>query len=146
MKHKHYEMIVAKAANTSLIVFCKQATGSKWQEMSQLSHPNFGGTHDYFLCLPQHKEACLYWLNGGAIESLHKDYEPMKLAECGSIEWGVKSTFMKDSIEIRIKPRKEKRWIIIRNGHPVRACFDSNDEAVENSIKEDQIIEIEVEV
>ena len=112
MKHVHYDKIVAKAANMALIVLNKNAV-NEWVEQEytetdvKFSETGFG----YFLCLPQHKDACLHWLNGGEVESHHEDYGTMTLADAGCIEWSVKSSFMKESIEIRIKPKKEKRWI-----------------------------------
>ena len=87
-------------------------------------------------------------LNGGKVESLHQDYEPMELAECGTIEWGVKSTFMKYSIEIRIKPKKEKRWIAVLPSGRVSGWHDEDREMLEEQYNKDagwQIIEIEVD-
>lgn len=147
MKHKHYEMIVAKAANMELVVFFKGINDScEWHEIKMF--PNWQTNASYFLCLPQHKEACLHWLNGGKVESLHQDYEPMELAECGTIEWGVKSTFMKYSIEIRIKPKKEKRWIAVLPSGRVSGWHDEDREMLEEQYNKDagwQIIEIEVD-
>lgn len=63
MKHKHYDKIVAKAANMDLVVFCRDAYHVKegWFETYNLPIQE---EFDYFLCLPQHKESCLAWLNG----------------------------------------------------------------------------------
>lgn len=152
MKHKHYDKIVAKAANMDLVVFKNDCDGRNWYEIDEMPVSEFEFS-DYFLCLPQHKDACLHWLNGGEVESLHKDYEPMTLAECGSIEWGVKSTFMKGSIEVRIKPKKEKRWILVRNDSVTARNFHCKYDAtfwVDHNTDANsdywQFIEIEVEV
>ena len=93
----------------------------------------------------------MHWLNGGDVESLHKEYEPMTLADKGCIEWGVKSTFMKDSVELRIKNKKEKRWIAYSSNQKRLGAlsFDSEREIRAHyihEIEEPQFIEIEVEV
>jgi hypothetical protein len=66
MKHKHYDKIVAKAANMNLVVFCRDAyhVEEGWFETHNLPIQD---EFDYYLCLPQHKEACLAWLNGANI-------------------------------------------------------------------------------
>lgn len=66
MKHKHYDKIVAKSANMNLVVFCRDAYHVKegWFETSNLPIQD---EFDYYLCLPQHKEDCLAWLNGANI-------------------------------------------------------------------------------
>ena len=69
--HKHYEMIVAKAANMDLTVFHKSITGEWLIDTDSNKVMVFeNDSTEYFLCLPQHKEACLHWLNGGEIECL----------------------------------------------------------------------------
>ena len=70
-KHKHYEMIVAKAADTELVVFFKCDTGWYFDDTSETI--KFHSDTDYFLCLPQHKEYCLHWLNGGEVQDLYDD-------------------------------------------------------------------------
>ncbi len=64
MKHVHAEMIKAKADDMSLVVF-RKITQSKWAVV-QNEFPEWNGDA-YFLCLPQHKEVCLHWLNGGKL-------------------------------------------------------------------------------
>ncbi len=156
MKHAYAELFTAKLNDTSLVLFEKHEEWKEWREVTK-SDLAFavGGNFEYFLCLPQHKEACLHWLNGGKVESLHKDYEPMELAESGAIDWGVKSTFMKDSIEIRIKPKKERRWIGVNSaGFSTPMTFIGKDECdsyvsasyQSSSVVAWQFIEIEIEV
>ena len=65
MKHKHYDMIVALAENMNLATFCKGKLGKEWIDLGGEGLPCFIPDNHYFLCLPQHKEACLHWLNGG---------------------------------------------------------------------------------
>lgn len=66
MKHKHYDKIVAKSANMNLVVFCRDAyhVEEGWFETPNLPIQD---EFDYYLCLPQHKKACLAWLNGANI-------------------------------------------------------------------------------
>lgn len=143
MKHKHYDMIVAKAANMELVVFLENNQG--WSEKENQSDIQFHEQFDYFLCLPQHKEVCLHWLNGGKAEALHEDFGLMELADSEAIEWGVKSVFIKDSIEIRIKPKKEKRLIVYRND-VVYGPYISIDDINADFVLTGQVVEIEVEV
>lgn len=66
MRHKNADMIKAKVDNVDLIVFSKAKNLGDWREVSLIAlivNDNF----DFFLCLPQHKEACLHWLNGGDV-------------------------------------------------------------------------------
>lgn len=148
MKHKHYDMIVAKAANMGLVVFSKLPSG-EWVEIQCM--PRWGDA-EYFLCLPQHKGACLHWLDGGDTEellhghwcALEKDDHP---------EWhGDNDIFMNEhpSNKIRIKPRKEKRWIVINMKTNIlfQKVFTSEREAIETICLDMdwQIKEIEVEV
>jgi hypothetical protein len=122
VKHKHDEMIVAKAANTGLVQFIKM--DGEW-ENAGLSDKfiSFSEEYDYFLCLPQHKEACLHWLNGGDVRAIHfenqmPDSGVMFDSDFVDVEDGVDTypwkgnhIFMQEH-EIEIKPKKEKRWII----------------------------------
>lgn len=152
MKHKHYEMIVVKAANMDLVVFQTDDDLKEWYVLDRF--PMWGESTNYFLCLPQHKDACLHWLNGGKAEALHEDFGLMELADSEAIEWGVKSVFMKDSIEIRIKPKKEKRWIAVNSDGYVMPVHCGNIESarqhashIDSRLTENiQFIEIEVEV
>lgn len=72
-QHKHYELIVAKAANMDFVVFEKQNTATHEKEEYKPIQPDgnkaiwFHENARYFLCLPQHKDACLHWLNGGDV-------------------------------------------------------------------------------
>ncbi|CAM0006763.1 hypothetical protein VPHK367G1_0003 [Vibrio phage K367 g1] len=146
MKHKHYDMIVAKAANMELVVFLESNQG--WSEKENQSDIQFHEQFDYFLCLPQHKEACLHWLNGGDLQINRKGH--------GFLDWGrpnrgwVKEvSFMFDINEFRIKPKKEKRWIVWDTAQsiPERESYKSLEDAMLNFDYPDaQFIEIEVEV
>lgn len=108
--HKHAKLIKAKADNMELVLFIK--VGDQWQVTGCHDNQiiNIASHYEYFLCLPKHKESCLHWLNGGNIQyktdlvEEFQDYQP-------KIEFGLGSIFMLSDFEIRIKPRKEKRWI-----------------------------------
>lgn len=149
MKHKHYDMIVAKAANMGLVVFSKTKNSEKWEESSLVAfivNENF----DFFLCLPQHKEACLHWLNGGEVQY-----------SLNGTDWFDKDSFgiNKERMDIeyfnsathsmRIKPRKEKRWIVAGcNSLHTMMYFSSHESASRYNTNgvDTQIIEIEIEV
>ncbi|CAM0106721.1 hypothetical protein MYOV065v1_p0023 [Vibrio phage PS15B.2] len=139
MKHKHYEMIVAKAANMELVVFAKSL---KWHKVDSEDFQFFNQHEEYFLCLPQHKEACLHWLNGGGAQYLSNGMS--KWIDFGdSKSWSITHLFMTDECELRIKPKKEKRWLRYNS----KGVFQ--DEYIKKpdcANKGDQFIEIEVEV
>lgn len=111
MKHKHYEMIVAKAANMELVVFQTDDELKEWHVLDRF--PMWGESTNYFLCLPQHKDACLHWLNGGEVEArmrgTGREFEHM--TGNPNKDWSNKTVFTSDECDIRIKPKKEKRWI-----------------------------------
>lgn len=151
MKHKHYDMICAKAANMDLVVFVKnESTGEWWWLSGDLP---FNKHQDFFLCLPQHKDAVLAGLNGSNLEYLDED----DLEEGGDgwhsafvNEWSETHWYMREpNIQIRIKPRKEKRYVVIHKGLPVRELFEL-DADIRSSYgaeyHELQIFEIEVEI
>lgn len=153
MKHKHYDMIVAKADNVALVVFAR--IGNEWYEPTASDLMMFNNGHDeYFLCLPQHKDACLHWLNGGRIQYKtelvpeYQDYQP-------DIAFSLGSIFMQEEFYIRIKPKREKRWIGVSSsschstGHyktKQEAVGITKEQPWANAYKPWQFIEIEVEV
>ena len=109
--HKHAEMIKAKADNMELVVFVKNSnTGEWWEVFGDLP---FNQQQDFFLCLPQHKEACLHWLNGGDIQfrPFSSNFEWKNLGKSSGWSWNKLNNTMDASLEFRIKPRKEKRSI-----------------------------------
>jgi len=150
MKHKHYEMIVAKAANMDLVVFFKASFSSEWGEVSNSLLPAFHPETEYFLCIPKHKDACLHWLNGGEVQTRR---------ECSDLGWdrllppdegwSKISHFMCVDILLRIKPKKEKRWIAVLPNGRVSGWHDEGREMLEEQYNKDagwQFIEIEVEI
>lgn len=88
-KHKHYDMIVAKAENTDLAVFYKAVHESEWKDLPRSPFPVFIETNEYFLCLPERKEACLDWLNGGSYLYSTDGAHFSKLVDChhGGSSW-----------------------------------------------------------
>ncbi|CAH9014991.1 conserved hypothetical protein [Vibrio phage 466E53-1] len=157
MKHKHYDMIVTKAANMDLVIFIK--LDGKWEVGSHESQIiNFGSHYEYFLCLPQHKEACLHWLNGGGVEvrniaGVHQGWDKLPdYAEKPS--WLPHADFMNERCEVRIKPKKEKRWIAVNpDGYILPIHADSKESIMTHASFDTsrltpnvQFIEIEVEL
>ncbi|AUR87927.1 hypothetical protein NVP1106O_04 [Vibrio phage 1.106.O._10N.286.51.F7] len=102
MRHKHYDMIVAKAENMELVVFYKLPCEEWWQPDSECEALPDEVEIDYFLCLPKHKEACLHWLNGGDVEfHLHGDSWGKYSSFKG--HWDDESDFIDEDVIIRIK-------------------------------------------
>ena len=157
--HKHAKLIKAKADNMELVVFCKDSydDANKWQETSQMP---FQEEFDYFLCLPKHKDACLYWLNGGDVQyKCHPFDEWLNIEGKGGVaSWGDDVVFMQHGFSSRTKPRKEKLWLAVKTDkhehlggcRKVRICSHAfvNKQDVEDYLDLDsaQLIEIEVEV
>ncbi|UYE90938.1 hypothetical protein [Vibrio phage vB_VaS_L1] len=147
--HKHAAMIKAKADNVGLVQFIKLV--NDWEVVN--SHGEevviFNDHFQYFLCLQQHKDACLHWLNCGDVQYRHgtsqdwDDYGPIKVWSAGCI-------FMQEHVEIRIKPRKEKRWMGFNNRTNITTStlYKSLDAVKNATVRHEkwQFIEIEVEV
>lgn len=152
MKHKHYEMIVAKAANMDLVVFVKTCDNGAWYEKGDNSACQWWEDSDYFLCLPQHKEACLHWLNGGDVivkDFPDDEYNERTLLSEGFSGWHDATIFMDLPTKIRIKPHKEKRWVGVNSKTGVTTHLQESREGLEKRIdglSDYQVIEIEVEV
>ncbi len=164
MKHKHYNKIVAKAANMDLVVFERQHTATHDKELLKELAPDgnkavwFHESCDYFLCLPQHKDACLHWLNGGKSQAEYAKASYPCWCDIDSDEanWSEGHIFMDKTLDVRIKPKKEKVWIGVYGKHVTENYFGSKSEA-EKHVDESpvysncahswwQFIEIEIEV
>lgn len=152
MKHKHYDMIVAKAANIALVKFVKLPN-----EWVATTTDEWNFTSDYFLCLPKHKDACLKWLNGSIMEQRligRDDLEWSEMLKSSLWKWDAQNNTMQSKYEFRIKPKKEKRWIAATKTNCIDKLFYEKSQAEEfvtafypNNNKSDfQFIEIEVEV
>lgn len=155
MKHKYYDKIVAKAANMELVVFTKSTMANKW-EVTSFGDLVKNEDFDFFLCLPQHKEAVLNCLNGGEsqVASISSGWLP---ANCGDpVEWGGEWWYMNPNSESRIKPKKEKRWIGVNvTTGKTTSAYTHDDEGnyaedevrlTNGNLSDWQFIEIEVEV
>lgn len=145
--HKHAAMIKAKADNMKLAVFIKIGNGP-WLETSGFPTDE---NYLYFLCLPQHKEACHHWLNGGEIQFKNDGlmyFEDIDYGYTGN--WSLSRFFMDEQCQLRIKPRKQKRYIAIRKSDLfIEDClFHSVENAIRQGYPESQwqLHEIEVEV
>ncbi|AUS00281.1 hypothetical protein NVP1273O_04 [Vibrio phage 1.273.O._10N.286.54.C7] len=145
MKHKYAEMIKAKADNMELVLLTKRCESSVWGELNNHGDVTFLHEFDYFLCLPQHKEAVLNCLNGGEsqLASISSGWLP---ANCGDpVEWGGEWWYMNPNGESRIKPKKEKRLIVYRND-AVYGPYLSIDDINTDFVLTGQVVEIEIEV
>lgn len=150
--HKHAEMIKAKADNMDLVVF-GNAIGGEWRECTFADLTIATGFYEFFLCLPQHKEAALNVLNGG--ESQVNYGECWAEANCNvPVSWCDFWWYMSDKCESRIKPRKEKRWIALNSfGDVMPVHCEDLESAKQLSHYKDigingeiQYVEIEIEV
>lgn len=151
MKHKHAEMIKAKADDMDLVVFINRGEVGGWIKTNVVMMFN-NEDSDFFMCLPKHEKACLHWLNGGEVEF-----------ECGgawhscetwSTSWsGLVCGFMQKDNVIRIKPRKEKRWVIAKPTALASMYYFGSESDAKDAVKYStgefkggQVIEIEIEV
>ncbi|MGB0943661.1 MAG: hypothetical protein ACPGUE_14720 [Marinomonas sp.] len=148
MKHRHYEMICAKSANMDLVKF--QFDSGKWIESVNQRKIQFSENGSYFLCLPQHKEACLHWLNGGEVQI--QDFPTSEFYDHidKPSRWSIEVWWMSELCNIRIKPRKEKRWIAYasdskRLGVLSFSSLSEISDYYSNEEVNPQFIEIEVE-
>lgn len=113
-RHKHADMIIAKAENMDLVVFLKPCESVGWFE-KEYGAPQWQEDSEYFLCLPKHKDAVLSILNGGESEVF--DCGEFYPCTCGNpVEWRRDAWYMGKDYESRIKPKKEKRYIGVYNG------------------------------
>jgi hypothetical protein len=150
--HKHAAMIKSKADNMDLVVFSKNESG--WR-VSTFEDIVCWPSHEHFLCLPQHKEACLHWLNGGEVEC-KSNIVGEEWKECYPLgSWHSGLGLMREDAKYRIKPRKEKCWIgYCANTnqtfpHPQKTIEIAEDYAARSygyKMSDWQFIEIEVEV
>jgi len=118
-KHRHAEMIKAKADNMELVVFHNAKEPNEWTENVERLIPGFREDWDYFLCLPQHKDAVLNCLNGGVSEVFGGSGNFCRGDAVIGSSWRSCSLlwYMNDTCESRTKHRKEKRWIAIKKGN-----------------------------
>lgn len=146
--HKYAEMIKTKADNMELVVFKYSGVYAKWIEsdfVSLIDDPD----HLYFLCLPQHKEACLHWLQGDIIEYSHDQGNSWTWYDLSVDQPKYPLEDMTGSEFIfRIKPEKVARWVATLNGwNASQRVFSSKQEAIDVLGSDGyQFHEIEVEV
>ena len=155
MKHKHHDKIVAKAANTGLVQLIKM--DGEWEDAG-LSYKfiSFSEEYDYFLCLPQRKNACLHWLNGWEVQGEDPN-RPNYFYDYANFvdrkKWSCTSWYMRKDINVRIKPKKEKRWILECSGTLLTTRLFTAESSAQQFLGQSghstdcvQFIEIEVEV
>lgn len=155
-EHSNAGILKAYADNTDLVIFILDSN-SKWirtNPKALMDYPD----DEFFACLPQHNEngQCLHWLNGGNVQDKFEDEWSDIKQHNGNPDWnGLDQIFMNEEFELRIKPRKEKRWIAVNNSlYATPMTFISKQEC-ENYVSVSyqngpgvtwQSIEIEVEV
>lgn len=93
----HHDIIVAKARNMNLVLLAFGGEndtgipeeGDEWFEYGNTDgyFPTLYDSSLYFLCLEKHKEMCLYWLDGGALQWRDE-----------TTEWTDKSDYKDDAI------------------------------------------------
>ena len=66
-KHKHSELIKAKADNIDLYTLVRALDG-KWYKKIDRIDVGFSPECEYWLCLPEYEEACLAWLHGKEVQ------------------------------------------------------------------------------
>lgn len=141
-KHKHYDMIVAKAENMELACLTRHTTHDLWREQAgQYSHVFFGEMADYFLCLPEHTEACLNWLNGFGVRTVNNGIVITKKLKQKTPIWTPSTIFMRPDASFEVLKGKRKKWIVYRTDGAVVGPFDNKETADKCS---GQVIEIEV--
>lgn len=145
--HKYADMICAKANNMGLVTFINTNDGWGWRGLTHGSLPSFIEDNEYFLCLPQHKDACLHWLNGGTSQYLSNAMSSW-INFGDSKDWIFTHLLMTNECEIRIKPQKEKRWIAVNPKTGYTSSLSENEGDIKKAYKVGtwQIREIEVEV
>lgn len=150
MRHKHADMIIAKAENMGLIVLVRLC--GEWVESNYDGLVSLGKS-EFFLCLTQHKKPCLHWLNGGSVQDYFEDEWDACSDYDGNNNWSYEHMFMLEEAEYRIAPKKEKRWIAVNSdGYVMPVHCGSKESAIEHAkhcnrlIIETQFIEIEIEI
>lgn len=130
MKHNYCDLFTGKLNNMELVLLEKHKDWSEWVEAKdQNRYFMVSDNFDYFLCLPQHKEACLHWLNGGEAQILHSPLHDWMTLE-GYVQdpkWYSNSDFMSDECKLRIKPKKEKRWMLYSENPVSIEVFDNKE-------------------
>ena len=154
MRHKNADMIIAKASDMSLVLIGK--VGGRWIEIRDDALPI--REQGFYLCHRKHKDPCLAWLKGSSVQCR---YIAIATSTWNTTEpeddpkWTKQSVFMCDHLEIRIKPKKEKRWIAIKgaSNSVIDIAYKSKEELLSGVFSGGsanasgwQFIEIEVEV
>lgn len=155
MKNKYAELFTAKLNDMDLVLFERHRDWGKWALAGDSGgYFMVSNNFEYFLCLPQHKDACLHWLNGGKSQVEYTQASYLYWCDIDSDEsnWSEGHIFMDKNLNIRIKPKKEKRWIgVYKNGATTDACLlrkeaENHPMITDVSVNDWQFIEIEVEV
>ncbi|CAH9011442.1 conserved hypothetical protein [Vibrio phage 191E37-1] len=151
MKSKYAELFTAKLNDMGLVLFEKHRDWESWTIAKQsgrcfMVSDNF----EYFLCLPQHKDAVINCLNGGVSEVFGGSGNFDRGDAVIGSDWSSCSLlwYMNDACESRIKPKKEKRWIAVngKTGKLHETLFRFPFMDTPSAMRGFEQIEIEVEV
>ncbi|AUR94101.1 hypothetical protein NVP1191O_42 [Vibrio phage 1.191.O._10N.286.52.B4] len=144
MKHKNCEMLSGFSKHHNMVAISND--GLQWRALDI--------ERDMFACIEKHQGAVIDWLDGTLLqvedskhEGLYRDIPPFN----NSTEWDFSAWYMREDKNVRIKPKKEKRWIAYSTNQKRLGCltFDTEVEARNNyihEVDEPQFIEIEVEI
>ncbi|PNG65003.1 hypothetical protein CRN61_17805 [Vibrio vulnificus] len=108
-KHRHYRLIEEKAKNLDLVIFVND--GKRCQETdfsSMVEHEDV----DFFLCSQKHLDLVNCWIESGMPTlQIRGKKHPVWVDFNPDLSLGVGLDFMKEENEIRLKPRRQKRWV-----------------------------------
>ena len=157
-KHPHAEIFKAYLDNTDICVLINHENESKWLRTNPRALFDYQD-QEFFACLPKHKEACLHRLNGGEVQIKYNSSN--NWCDCTAAPdkptWGHDHIFMDEFVITRIKPKKEKRWIIAKPHSLASMMYFETEKQARDAIDRinkfegsdrhgGQAIEIEIEV
>ncbi|QAU04500.1 hypothetical protein Va1_147 [Vibrio phage Va1] len=114
IKHRHCDMITSVINDMNLSVFVcvvshtigggQTVRHERWLQSDIGSMAN-DQRDNYFVCLPQHEESCIHWLNGGNVQSCRGNSIWNDVLEKYGPDnnWHVGHLFMQENVQIRIK-------------------------------------------
>ena len=147
MSHPYAELFSRKLNDMGLVLFEKHRDWDNW-EVARDSDKHFmvSANFQYFLCLPKHNDTgqCLHWLDGGKVQDYYKHASTPKWLDIESdeVNWTLGHLFMDDRCEIRIKPIKEKRWLVYNSKGVLQGEYKNLPENLDGA----QCVEVEITV
>ena len=125
------------------LVLIKVVDGMASSDASLDDIPEMLTGGEYYLATQKQHKICMQWINGRDVVSVSN--KRSRTLEPYMGEWRKTSCFMDDSYTLEMKSKKEKRWIVYRNG-TVYGEYMSPEDINDNFKSTGQVIEIEVEV